>query len=94
MRNLKYFIGFLWFTSIHGAATWAITLTTLLMYPSNGFQKEESITKSVMIFAGVISLALLVFCLVQVFDLAISNTVSNEELRHRWNGHVLNKNSV
>jgi Mn2+/Fe2+ NRAMP family transporter len=89
-RNLKYFIGFLLMTALHAAIVWALSLYTFVKDQQEA-EREEIINRSIMIFAGIFGLVLFIFGMVQIFDLALSNVVSNEDLRHRWNGHILNR---
>jgi len=46
--------------------------------------------KAVIIYAAVIALCLLSFWLFQTCSLGMKNITSNEDIRHRWNGHHRN----
>lgn len=43
---------------------------------------------------GFIGLALFVFGASQLLDLGLSNVTQNEDIRHRWNGHLANREAV
>jgi len=53
-----------------------------------------ALTKGLLVYTSVIALALLLFWTYQTSALGIYNITSNEDIRHRWNGHGKNKTAV
>ena len=51
-------------------------------------------TKALFIYTSIIALSLLIFCSYQACSLGLSNVASNEDIRHRWNGHRRNRKAV
>ena len=51
-------------------------------------------TKVLFIYTSIIALCLLTFCTYQSCSLGLSNVASNEDIRHRWNGHRRNRKAV
>lgn len=51
-------------------------------------------TKALFIYTSIIALCLLTFCTYQACSLGLSNVASNEDIRHRWNGHRRNRKAV
>ena len=50
--------------------------------------------KSLLIYGCVIAFGLYSFWLYQVCSLGMSNITSNEDIRHRWNGHYRNRKPI
>lgn len=51
-------------------------------------------TKSLFIYSSIIALGLLTFATYQTCSLGLGNVASNEDIRHRWNGHRRNRKAV
>ena len=49
------------------------------------------VTKTLAIYGGLVAICLTTFCIYQVTGLSLRNIASNEDIRHRWNGHRRNK---
>lgn len=91
LRNVKYFIKFLLFTSNHAIITFGVSLNYFLNEnKKNEDKKFDIMSKSVCIFSGVFGLTLFLFGLYQLFNLGFSNISSNEYIRERWNGNPSN----
>jgi hypothetical protein len=103
-RNVRFFIGFLFSAAFLGLLTMALTLIIKLTDPTSKsfFQRDKSnevtinwSTRNFLISYGFIIFVLLfTFGMFQIFSLSIYNITSNEDLRHRWNGHPKNAKSV
>jgi len=50
--------------------------------------------KTVVIYAALFALSLSSFCVYQICALGMKNVASNEDIRHRWNGHRRNKRAA
>ena len=94
-RNVRLFVAFLCFTSLHALVTFLICLGAFLV-SDNVIEDDVSgfITKGVCVYGGVIFLSLLVFACFQIFYLGIRNVASNEDIRRRWNGSSANSKAV
>jgi len=98
-RNLKYFIAFLFWTGIIALVT-TIEIGYVMFTceeQMNDYENQMAISvvaKIVFTYAAIIALALLSFWLYQVCSLGMKNTTSNEDIRHRWNGHHRNKKAT
>ena len=91
-RNLKYFLGFLFMTSLHAFLTAAICTSyfTSVTYQIDEFDFDRNnermlglLSIGVGLYAGVIGLTLLCFFIYSVC-LMSANVTSNENLRTRW----------
>ena len=87
-RNSRHFIGFLFSTGTHALVTF---LSIGLCFNLLSFDDQEktpygATCKVIMVYTGVIALALILFGLFQLCGLSLYNTASNEDIRHRWNG--------
>ena len=94
-RNVHLFVAFLFFTSLHALVTFIICLSSFMV--NNNILEDDVtglITKAVCVYGGIIFLALLIFASFQIFFLGIRNLASNEDIRHRWNGHNNNSKYV
>ena len=95
---MKFFILFLLFTGLLAVVT-AVILGCLMftcieqMNDPNQFA-IGFIAKLNFTYACIIALCLISFFLYQVCSLGMKNTTSNEDIRHRWNGHHRNKKTV
>jgi hypothetical protein len=70
LRNVRYFIKFLLFTSCHAIITFGISLSYFLNEnKKNEDKKFDIMSKSVCIFSGVFGLTLFLFGLYQLFNL-------------------------
>ena len=49
------------------------------------------VTKTVAVYGGLVAICISTFCIYQVTGLSLRNVASNEDIRHRWNGHRRNK---
>jgi hypothetical protein len=67
--------------------------TPIQMADENQFLYTFTV-KTTTIYAGLFSMCMTAFCLYQVCALGMKNTASNEDIRHRWNGHRRNKKAV
>jgi len=97
-RNHKHFIGFLFWTGVHAVVTLAITFFSIKLQ-SKELAQEKHLAKAIslkllILYAGVIAFSLLTFAAYQVFSLGVNNISSNEDIRHRWNGHRRNKKAA
>lgn len=97
-RNIKYFINFLLWTGLLALCTAIICLVAIFtcsrQYNNPDHILFSALTKGLLVYTSVISLALLLFWTYQVSALGIYNIASNEDIRHRWNGHGKNKTAV
>ena len=94
-RNVRLFVSFLFFTSLHAFVTFLICLGSFIA-SDNVIEDDATglITKGVCVYGGVIFLSLLVFAAFQIFYLGIRNVASNEDIRRRWNGSNANTKAV
>lgn len=97
-RNVKYFIAFLFWTSILAMTTAGICITIMVtcvdqINDENQFT-YSSITKTLLIYGSLVALCLFCFFLFQYCSLGLKNIASNEDIRHRWNGNHKNVKSV
>jgi len=92
-RNLKYFLSFLFLTSLHASVTASISATYFfrVTYNIDEHDTDRSLERvlgllsaGVGLYAAMIGLTLFCFSLYSV-GLAMSNITSNENLRTRWN---------
>ena len=90
-RNLKYFIGFLFWTGTTALAMCGICIQAMSLCHEQVADTENwsysAITKALLIYSAIISFCLTTFFLHQLGCLGIQNITSNEDIRHRWNGH-------
>ena len=93
-RNVRYFIGFLFFTACHGLVTFFVCLGYLIETKQKQDALQVTIAKCVGIYGGIISISLFGFAFYQLLYLGIKNVASNEEIRDRWNAHPRNKAKV
>lgn len=94
-RNLKWFIGFLFWTATHAffmlcVCIQAMSICHEQIADPNNFA-YSGITKAILIYCAMISFCLTTFFLHQLGCLGIQNITSNEDIRHRWNGHLKNR---
>ena len=91
-RNIRYFLGFLFMTSMHAFITFGICATYFLQVTSkiDQFDRDKQIERlwgmlsaGVGIYSAVIALTLLGFSIYSI-SLAAANITSNENLRTRW----------
>ena len=52
------------------------------------------LTKGLLVYTSIIGVSLLLFWTYQVSVLSVYNITSNEDIRHRWNGHGRNRTSM
>lgn len=77
-----------------------VILSIIIMYATPAQMADENqffytfTVKVVTIDAALFSLCLVTFCIYQIFALGLNNVASNEDIRHRWNGHRRNKKAV
>lgn len=103
-RNVRYFISFLFCAAFHGLLTMILTLIIKLTDPSSkSFLQRDSynevtfnwsVRNFLISYGFIIFVLLFTFGMFQIFTLSIYNITSNEDLRHRWNGHPKNSKSV
>lgn len=94
-RNIRYFLGFLFWTATHALVTAVICLVAFWYHPTNKTEDyEDIIIKGVFLYTIIISLCLYIFFIYQLCALGLQNRTSNEDLRRRWNGHRLNEESA
>lgn len=97
-RNQAYFIAFLFWTAIHAIVLFSVAV--ILMYASPTQMADENqffytlTCKTVVIFSALFALSLTSFCTYQICALGMKNVASNEDIRHRWNGHRRNKRAA
>ena len=99
-RNIRYFIMFLFSTSLHGFFTMVLALIAKVTGPSTKkiMQKNqygETVldfnAQNILVMYGFIFFFILfTFGCSQIFTLAAYNVTSNEDLRNRWNGNFKN----
>jgi palmitoyltransferase ZDHHC9/14/18 len=92
-RNLRYFIAFLFWTAITAII---MVLICCIAFDVATTQMEEDlfysvVTKTVAVYGGLVAICISTFCIYQVTGLSLRNVASNEDIRHRWNGHRRNK---
>lgn len=97
-RNIRYFIGFIFWTSIHAFIVFSMSAYSCFSY---GLLSEEindtlygTVTKAIMVYTGIIGSVLFLFSMFQLFELGINNKASNEDIRSRWNGSACNTKNV
>ena len=56
--------------------------------------RDNKLSPRLFIYTSIIALCLLTFCTYQSCSLGLSNVASNEDIRHRWNGHRRNRKAV
>ena len=97
-RNLKYFIAFLFWTGMLALVTVAIVgyvmFTCTDQFNDDNNIALSAIAKAVFTYAAIIALSLLSFFLFQTCSLGMKNIASNEDIRHRWNGHHRNNKAI
>ena len=97
-RNIRYFIGFLFWTSIHAFVVFSICVTSFISYGWRSQEMNDTIygvvTKANMFYTALIGVTLFLFSLFQLFNLGIKNKASNEDIRSRWNGSACNESQV
>jgi len=94
-RNLKYFIAFLFWTGMHGLVTFSICLTMEILCSSCWKDPNQAFyaytMRTILIYSAFVGGCLLTFASYQVCSLGLRNVASNEDIRHRWNGHKRNR---
>lgn len=95
-RNVKYFIGFLFWTATHALVTASIVTYIMTINPAqmNGTPGDMAygvVAKLLLTYAAMLAGGLYVFFFYQTCALGMRNLTSNEDIRHRWNGHHRNK---
>jgi hypothetical protein len=95
-RNVRHFIGFLFWTAFHALLVFLVCLYAFLATGTTVIDDDFQgvVTKGVLVYTGVISLSLFCFGAYQLFCLGLDNTASNEDIRRRWNGHNANRDAV
>lgn len=94
-RNLKYFLGFLFLTSLHALVTAVLSGSLILVKARDANTPEEYFGGSIFkigptgnvvvaLYSGIFSFTLACFGLYTLY-LALSNVTSNENIRSRWN---------
>lgn len=61
------------------------------MNDTEHYMTYNVVAKLLLFYAAVISSSLMLFFIYQTFNLGLRNVTSNEDIRHRWNGHHRNK---
>jgi palmitoyltransferase ZDHHC9/14/18 len=91
-RNQRYFLAFLFFTALHALVICVTSVVIFINYPTNGIQDiGPMLAKGIIVYSGIISVALFIFFIYQLCFLVLINQATNENLRDRWNGHPSNK---
>ena len=97
-RNLKHFIAFLFWTATAGLVT--VGVTGYVIFACSAQMEDETqlfwqiLAKCVFSYGAIIALGLYAFFLHQLCGLGMRNKASNEDIRHRWNGHYRNAKAV
>lgn len=97
-RNIRLFIGFLVFTSLHGIitvliSTYVNSLTKHKLINKHG-EVDFNMNSFIITYSLIFTIILSVFSLYQMFGLVMFNITTNEDLRMRWNGNPRNWDSV
>jgi hypothetical protein len=97
-RNTRFFIFFLFATSLHALTTMIICGIAIDRSPSSRSMGEENFysasVKALLVYTLVIAIALSIFGAYQLCGLGMDNLASNEEIRGRWNGNRHNRSHV
>jgi hypothetical protein len=104
LRNIRYFIQFLFACSFHGLFTSVVSVLAKNNGPTEReFNKQNHDSMARLVFVaqrilipyGMIFFVLLgCFGMYQCCSLASNNVTSNEDLRYRWNGNKKNRESA
>lgn len=97
-RNLKVFNAFLFWTATLALVTVFMVMAILTVQGDSmdtTFRLIYSVTAKLLIgYGATIAFLLYLFWFYQVCSLGLNNVTSNEDIRHRWNGHYRNKKAV
>lgn len=97
-RNLKFFIAFLFWTSMLAFAILSLNIGLMVVcYEQMNDENQilySATAKCLVSYSAVVGLGLFWFWMYQTFNLGIRNMTSNEDIRHRWNGHIRNKKAT
>ena len=90
-RNVRHFIGFLFWTATHGLD---VSIICLILYIITDYRTADDITKLSIGIVGIYCLIILIilywFSGFQMCFLGLGNTASNENIRKKWNGDYQN----
>ena len=93
-RNVRFFIGFIFWTSIHAFVVFAICFQIFFTFGWKSPEMNDTVygivTKAIMFYTALIGCTLFMFSCFQTFHLGTKNVASNEDIRSRWNGSISN----
>ena len=92
LRNVRHFIGFIFWTATHALVTLIVALVLLFKSDTmtNIKQEHKIMLMFTLFYTAFIAVLLYWFSSYQLFYLGISNIASNEEIRERWNAQRMN----
>ena len=80
---------------MHGLVTFSICLSMEILYSSCWKDPNQAFyaytMRTILIYSAFVGGCLLTFASYQVCSLGLRNVASNEDIRHRWNGHKRNR---
>lgn len=91
-RNVRHFIGFIFWTATHALMTFIVGLVLVVKTDYfAGLDQDHSILLGFTVLYTLVIIVLLYwFSAYQLFYLGLSNIASNEEIRDRWNAQRMN----